>query len=187
MKKVIILNGPPSSGKDTLTDALVEYYNEEGVPATHARFKTKLYDLVQCVYTLMDAEMEYLKIHKEDTSTLLGDISFRQALIKVSEEVIKPNYGQEYFGISAVKSLREGINIFSDGGFIEEAKCLAEHVGAENIILVRLFRPDTSFSGDSRTHIFPEGFESFEFDNVYSIDDSATYLIRLLKGFVQRR
>lgn len=185
--KVVILNGPPSSGKDTLTDEMVKYYADNNIPCHHLRFKTKLYDLVQCVYSLTDEDMQHLKINKEVPNTKLDGLSFRQSLIKVSEEVIKPNYGKNYFGISAAKAVKPGINIFSDGGFNEELDDLVKKVGTTNIILVRLYRQETSFEGDSRTYIYPQhlGIASFDFENRFDIEKSTEYLLDALKGFIE--
>ena len=187
--KVVILNGPPRSGKDTLTDAMISGFAWQGVPCHHLRFKTKLYDLVQCVYSITDSTMEVMKYNKEVPNTLLDDITFREALIKVSEEAIKPNYGQDYFGIAASKALQPGINIFSDGGFKDELNPLIQAVGKDNIIIVRLHRKGTSFMGDSRTYLYTEDtdVESFDFYNEHTIDTSTRKLVSSLHNFIYRK
>ena len=53
-------------------------------------------------------------------------------------------------------SPEEGINFVSDGGFASEVIPLVEEVGAENILVLRIHRPDCSFEGDSRD--FCDGF-----------------------------
>jgi hypothetical protein len=97
-----------------------------------------------------------------------GGLSVRQAMIKVSEEVIKPVYGKNYFGESAAKTLAEGkLNIFSDSGFMEELIPIRNKVGAENILLIRLIREGCTFKGDSRGYLDPRvaGIKSIVINN----------------------
>jgi hypothetical protein len=91
---------------------------------------------------------------KEIPRDQLGGRSPRQALIYVSEEVVKPAFGQDYFGRYAAQRLTPGaLHIFSDGGFIKEIQPVIDAVGPENLLLVQLHRDGFSFEGDSRRYI----------------------------------
>jgi len=96
-------------------------------------------------------------------------LSMRQALIKVSEEVIKPNFGKDYFGKATAMSiincdaynLDEDIFYITDSGFIEELDRFVDIVeeqtnGCNHVyLLVNLYRDGTSFEkyNDSRSYI----------------------------------
>lgn len=151
MTKVIILNGAPNCGKDIAAQALAEC---DGF--AHKEFKTKLFELTKAIYSVTEDQWDqmYTRENKESGFENLDGLSPRQALIKVSEEVIKPNYGQDYFGKSAVRNLEAGqINVFSDGGFVEELVPLVEAVGLDNVLVIQINRQGCSFDGDSRDYL----------------------------------
>lgn len=148
--RVIILNGPPFSGKDDAAKHLCANY-----PNFHHReFKAQLFKLTKTIWGITDTEWDFLytRENKEIPSHMLGGMSPRQALIHTSEVVIKPNYGKEYFGVYAAKTLDPGINVFSDGGFVEEIAPLIRSVG-DKILVVRIHRPGHTFKGDSRSYL----------------------------------
>lgn len=150
-KKVIILNGPASSGKDDAAKHLSTHYSN----THHREFKAQLFKLTMLIWGVTQETWDYLytRERKEIKTHLLGGMSPREALIHTSEVVIKPNYGKRYFGVFAAKTLKDGVNIFSDGGFAEEVLPLVDAVGAGNILVVRIHRPGYTFAGDSRTYL----------------------------------
>lgn len=153
MKKVVILNGPPSCGKD---DGALHLIDELG--GVKREFKDQLFRLTKLIWNIDDETWDYLyqREFKEQPTPLLGGMSPRQSLIHTSETVIKPNYGKTYFGVCAARTLSDGVNFFSDGGFVEELQPIIDEIGEENILVIRIFRPDHSFSSDSRQYL-PDG------------------------------
>ena len=91
----------------------------------------------------------------------------RDAMIHMSENVLKPLFGKDVFGIMAAKSLEDGVNIFSDGGFAEEVQCLLDEVGVDNFMLIHVTRKGCSFEGDSRDYVTG-------FPNTYTIHNDGT-------------
>ncbi|CAM0062137.1 deoxynucleoside monophosphate kinase [Vibrio phage K406] len=86
--------------------------------------------------------------------------SKREALIYVSENVIKPSFGEDAFGKALVAQLPEnGIVFVSDSGFPEELQPVIDHVGVENVLVVRIQREGCTFEGDSRSYLDPDMFE----------------------------
>lgn len=78
----------------------------------------------------------------------------------MSENVIKPSFGKDAFGKAFVNSLpEEGIVFVSDSGFPEELQPVIDHVGSDNVLVVRIQREGCSFEGDSRDYLTPEMFE----------------------------
>ena len=184
--KVIILNAPKDSGKDTIADAICK----KVLGTKHRQFKQKLYectatlfnwDLDAFVYaaehrvlkekpvaTLTVPSVEFHKITaltKSNRAFTVDDnynvpISPREALIYVSEIVIKPRFGDKYFGTSAAALLKDdtGGTIFSDGGFQEELLPIVDVVGENNVYIVQFTRGGKlDFSGDSRDWLQPYG------------------------------
>ena len=158
--KVVILNGPPNCGKDTLADAM--WHDYTGAQVERRAMKDGLIDLTA---DLLLVDREWFRVvcadrdWKEEPMDRLGGRSPRQALIYVSEEVVKPAFGSDYFGRYAANNLEQGaLNIFSDGGFVEEVIPLLNAVGLDNVLLVQLFRNGCSFEGDSRSYLPREMF-----------------------------
>lgn len=90
-------------------------------------------------------------------------LSSREALIYVSEVLIKPRFGDDYWGkkrAEHVKWLVEDscCNIVLDGslGFVEEVEPLLDIVDKENILVIRVEVDGEDTKGDSR-HLIEEG------------------------------
>jgi hypothetical protein len=80
----------------------------------------------------------------------------RECLIHVSEDIIKPMHGAQYFGEQAAAQMQPGYNIFTDGGFGPELEAIIEK--ADDVILIQLSRDGYDFSSDSRNYINPEDY-----------------------------
>lgn len=162
---VTILNGPPSSGKDTLADMLIEKAKAGGVENVHhLRFKDVLY---QETADHFDVPIGYLidvatdTIQKEKPLAVLQGKTPREALIHVSENIIKPLHGDDYFGkktkekmLSLVAGDEFEINYFviSDSGFYEELAALCgPHISS--LTFIKISREGHSFKGDSRKYL----------------------------------
>lgn len=152
--RVFILNGPPGIGKDTLADNISRLM---GYPV--AMFKQALYAETAKYFHVSKQYMTNIataRETKERPNSYFAGTSPRQALIHVSENVIKPRYGKEFFGLKAVEHLQVydgeyGNFVFSDGGFPEECECLVKH-GYE-VHIIQLHHPDFDFSKDSRNYV----------------------------------
>jgi hypothetical protein len=156
---VLILNAPPNSGKDTIADYLVANHGY-----TKLSFKSALFELLYKVFSITDPEqfMEeyYTREAKEQPCSLLriGDriMSPREALIFLSESVVKPLWGDAYFGTRAaqlIDSTTSNLYVFADGGFLAELIPLVDKVGAENITVAKIERDGCTFVGDSRGYV----------------------------------
>lgn len=150
----VILNGPPGVGKDTLAEMLEEY------GFAHCAFKHQLY-----ADTAIHYELDYTHFVAAATDRKTKEEPYleygmtpRDMLIHVSENVMKPQFGEDYFGkAAAMNCLMQGFTlvVFSDGGFGAEVEQLDEFFN--HTIVVRLQREGYSFGGDSRTYL--HGFE----------------------------
>jgi len=172
LNHAIILNGPPGVGKDTIASLLVQKI--DGM-RTHS-FKEALYDATTKYFGLIDGNIQALCNNRstkeqphfrlklgfmgEGTELLLSP---RQALIFVSEHVIKPMHGNRYFGNIAKQYCRnydlQNV-VFPDGGFWAEIQELEEVY--RRVSIVRLHRDGFDFRNDSRDYIdSPDAIDVF--------------------------
>ena len=156
MSRVLILNAPPGVGKDTLAGCMEDNYGMYPLS-----FKAPLFDMVYAIL----GEPKYLEFlelyddreHKEIRQAMLGMKSPREFMIDISERMIKPCMGNDYFGQRALAAVNAAACtvVFSDGGFADEVKPLVD--AGHEVHIVQLQREGYTFAGDSRTYITIEG------------------------------
>lgn len=99
-------------------------------------------------------------------------LSIREAMIYISELIVKKRFNQDWFGQERVRRMKkfehnysyiDGVNmdfnlVFTDDscGFEDELPPLFDYVGNENVLLIRLFREGFNFEGDSRQYVSPD-------------------------------
>jgi hypothetical protein len=119
-------------------------------------------------------------------------LSQREAMIYISEVVMKPKFSNNYFGVARAKAIQDGeIAVDSSTGFVEELPPLIERLGQENILLIRIHREGTTFEGDSRNYI-PDGVitNTVDVNSVYGeltkyLEDVENVVSKFLKGATQ--
>jgi len=99
-----------------------------------------------------------------DTYKVTLNLSVREAMIYVSEVIVKPRWGEDYFGKARMEKPQHYGNcdwVFYDdssasfNGDSVELDAAIEHFGQENCLLIRIYGRG-SFDGDSRGYI-PNG------------------------------
>jgi hypothetical protein len=134
--------------------------------------KSKLFDWVCLFYNITKQdffENYYTRDKKEIKSKTFNGLSPREAMIHVSEDVIKPLLGQDYLGVYTANNLDvDKINIISDAGFIKEVKAVEDKVGFNNCIIIKIKREGYDFSSDSRSEL-PDKFLDIP---TYTIDNN---------------
>lgn len=168
---IVILNGPKFSGKDTLAKLLLKLFPT----AIHARMKDVLYTSSYENWRIERRDISFSEwvalcndpILKDLPVTWLGNStapqrSPREALIYMSEEIIKKNDGPNGVALRTVRKLKQQypdykdrMFIFSDGGFNNEVQCLLDtfEITRKHMTVVRIDRQGCSFAGDSREYI----------------------------------
>ena len=183
MKKIFLFNGPPGSGKDTIANIFKDIVKDVYLYKMAYPLKEGSHKLLGLVGSL--EELEPIKEnpinfgllddfvennhHLIKPLKLIDDsIDLRQFYIHLSENVMKPLFGNDIFGKLAVQYITQSKNKFvaiSDCGFESEVKPLIEHYGKDNFVLVRLHREGKSFANDSRNYIDISGVQTYDVQN----------------------
>ena len=181
---IIILNGPPGSGKDAIAGWITKLNYE------HIHFKSRLFD-VAIALSGVD-ETDWFERYndrelKETPWDKINGMSQRELMIHVSENVIKKIHGSGIFGTELAHEIQSDQNyVVSDGGFAEEIQTLADAVReTHDLFVVRINRPGYTFDGDSRRYVYPselEGVKGFEIVNYEDrVADVTLNLLRLVE------
>ena len=170
---LIIFNSGPGGGKDSSVELLLHLVPE----AQHHTFKKALVDATLRFYEIDPAVWQawYTREGKELPRPELHGKSCRQALIHVSEHVLKPTFGEGCLADLFVKHCPQAPYILaSDGGFDVELNVTASSF--HRVYVVRLHRDGTSFNNDSRTYLYaqpntPPNVSFFDLDNNGTLAD----------------
>lgn len=206
--KFLLLNGTKGCGKDTLADYLIARSRGH---TTKLETKEPLYELVPILFNInkevfmnayLNRELKELPLEglylNTDKFNMLGIvcdpdlkaykeigggycISPRLAMIYVSEVVVKPSMGYDWFGITRAVRAKAMLNtnqliIDPSCGFEEEVHPLIKAVGQENIMLLRIHsdREGCTTKGDSRKYIPDEVIDKTE--DIDNNGDISSYL-----------
>lgn len=154
--KVILINGPPSSGKDFAGKIIHQNWPNSYIFkfATHVKSRSQkaVLDFEGCEDITMFEDC------KDDPSDWLLGKTPRQLWIAFSEKFMKPLFGNDVFGNFLLRDMipylyKIEIAIVTDSGFEEEAKVLIDNLGAKNIYLIKLSRDGCDFGHDSRGYL----------------------------------
>lgn len=155
MAKIIILNAPPGAGKDTI-GKLVEQHSTK-----HVRMLSFKQPMFEIALAILGAKRygDFITAYndreqKEKQHDFLMGMTCRQFMIWISESVIKPTFGNDYFGKRFDEIAKESDYpvICTDGGFPDEVIALVE--AGHEVMLCRLHRRGFGFQGDSRDFIY---------------------------------
>ena len=178
--RVVLLNGPPYSGKDEAAKALCTRL-WKGRQPLHMKFSQPLKDGCKSIFRLTDEEVRFYESSKEEKerarSRLMG-MSWRQAQIWLSEEGMKPKFREDVFGKLATNELDNALNrgsfspfvVFSDCGFSAECAEVVRHSKPNNILLIRLHRDGSTYTGDSRSYIELPTVKSVDLWNKHTLE-----------------
>lgn len=201
VKKVILFNGPPSSGKDQAALSMERLLENKapidgGIPYRPRRMKMAepLKQAVHALYGLPFScehyEREYGSSWKDTPQPEFFGHTPRSVYISMSEEYAKVQQGESFFGrvLARKMQLDKQSNVFliSDAGFLNEVVPLALAYGKEKLLVVELEREGKTFEGDSRdyigaqlqTHPVTRGTKVIRIPN----NDSIMMLRHLLQG-----
>jgi len=180
--KIILINGAPGSGKDTLASLMkpaMDSILTEDMDVHILPMKLSLVDQVQKYFNIpKEVWDKRYEPYKETSWDLLYGMSPRQALIWMSEEVTKPKFGADFYGKEHCNFIKkctqkDSIILIPDSGFVEEVFHLCESFGKDNCVMVNVYREGTDFSKDSRYLITGEmvDIKGYDVRNNRTVED----------------
>jgi hypothetical protein len=162
-KKIICLNGPPGSGKDTGAFAILGFCARHAawMQGTHEKFAEPLKAGVHKLFGMFEGWNRFdnpTHAHlKDEVHRDLFGMTPREAYIWMSEKCVKPLLGEDAFGQMMEHNLRRNprasFHVISDCGFAPELVPIIRYVGPENVLILELHASGKDFSGDSRGYI----------------------------------
>lgn len=188
MNKIILLNGPAGSGKDTIGRFLVDKLNKAGI----YKFADPIKKAVAALFDLSPEEYQFYfetQQGKNNPSPRFNNKTPREWLISFSEDFAKKNGGPQIFGKILGDKLRTNFSsgviesaVVTDSGFLPEAEAVLNTFGNEvDVYLIRLNRTGYKFDGDSRGYIhlkelFPNNVVELDVHNnegmvIHSVDN----------------
>jgi hypothetical protein len=151
--KIILLNGPPRSGKDTVGHLIQAFTG-----AFSTKFAKAVKDGAHALTGLTDVPHDFFETCKDQPTTVFAGMTPREFYIHYSEVVMKPLFGARVFGLRTAQELagpfKQGrICVVTDSGFEAEALAVADLFGALRVELWKIYRDGTTFDGDSRSYV----------------------------------
>ena len=150
---IIFINGPPGSGKDEAADIIRRRVHRSVTVRLSSPLKRGLQELLGLDFQEWNEMLR--QGNKDKPITFHSNVTTRQALIKLSEEYLKPIFGKDIFGQIAVRKMRglAASHYILDIGFNEELVPILDKYSRGNCRLLRLSRPGCSFDNDSRYYV----------------------------------
>jgi hypothetical protein len=167
--RVVLLNGPPGSGKDTAGLAITRTFN-----SSIMKFAGPIKRAVHADFNLPpDTPDDIFENCKDDPNPALFGHIPRKEYIHKSEQDMKPRFGPDFYGLLALRTLwrdyERGTRLFvvTDSGFASEAEPIVNFVGRLNCLLIRIYAElrGKTFQGDSRSYITIPGVLTLEISN----------------------
>lgn len=151
--KIVFLNGPPHSGKDTLAGFIqIQYKN-----IARTKFASPLKIACHEILGLDVNEDAYENAKNIESPDFFGKTP-REFYIQMSETFMKPKFGTDVFGYVWLRRNRHFLDamnliIVSDCGFEGELLPILKHVDESDCCIIRLHRQDCDYSKDSRGYV----------------------------------
>ena len=182
-RPLILLNGPPRSGKDEGAKLLYTKYN-----AHWFRMSQPLKDTVRAMFNMTSLQQQACEDKKDTRMEFLFDRTYREVQIAVSEEFMKPYFGSNVLGHLAARRVANSASrmfVCSDSGFLSEAFPFIQLFGPASVLVVRLHRRGCNFDNDSRSYISVPGATNIDLENHYSLAAYQDNLLEVVKAWLR--
>lgn len=162
-KIAILLNGPPRAGKDTAVDAILK---SSLTDMEVYKFTRPVKDLTHRNYGLACEHDAYEEL-KDTPLPEFGGRTPRQAYIETSsrEKALKGEDAIAKMFVDAVLDAEAQIILNPDCGDDMEALCVADALGVENVLVIRISKEGKDFSQDCRTWVTSSDLQIVDIEN----------------------
>ena len=200
--RVILFNGPPSSGKDTsaflLEAAIVKALGRDAGEVIQAKFAACLKEDVHR-YLGLPEQHNFYEMRKDQRLPQFRGATPREAYINFSEGFGKATFGQTYWierfwerasariaSIVAVKPETPVFFLVSDAGFQVEVDFLLKVLNPQQICLFGMRRAGKDFSNDSRGPVHLPQSAQYAVENSGTYEDLETKVVGYFKDYLHR-
>ncbi len=189
--KILLINGPAGSGKDSIAKQLFPNPAKQGV--LFEKLALPIKHAIAAMFQLSpdDYQLFFESPEKDKESPLFFNKTPRQVLIAFSEIFAKPQIDHNVFAElfcrrvdwAAKVNPKLRLVVVTDCGFKDELDYIVSKYGSKNVGLARLQREGYTFTNDSRNYITPDSPLDFyvSLDNNGTLEDAATALYNPLK------
>lgn len=186
MVSIVLLNGPPRSGKDTAASAITAAFS-----AFHYKLSHPLKVAIPAFFGLED-QQHALEAQKDQKLRELYGVTFRKAQQDLSEVWAKPLFGKDVLGHIAVRHLRNHsgpgrVCVVSDTGFVEEIIPIVEAFSHRNVLIIQLRRDGCTFDGDTRSYVDYNGVTVQELYNRHDLEGFKAQVVRAVERWHDQR
>lgn len=190
---VVVFNGPPYCGKDTLARMLADHMESQGVnsPVKEESLSLPLRHVAYAMVGETYNDASYAAF-KETPFAEFGNRTGRQLMIDVSESFLKQVYGEKIMAQMLVARNSDwldtdGVLLIRDGGFQIEISAMLDEIIADNIYVVQIHRDGCSFDNDSREWVrHPNSARMMQVWNNGSLNDLRTEAARIYGRLVNQ-
>lgn len=190
-KLLILLNGAPRAGKNTVAAHLADFWGFDQLSlAWRLRwYATDLYESAINNRYDPDARMRpdifFDDAVKDKPSPYLGEHTPREVLIRLSEGYFKPLFGVDFWAQQLAQFIRRERPpraVVTDLGFPYEVAPLA--ATSDRTVLFRVYRPGFTYAGDSRGYVVDSGLETYEIlaETVPELTAKVDMAMRMITG-----
>lgn len=186
-RKIILLNGPPRSGKDETAKIILNKCNS--LFCEKAKIIRLADPLLQCLHSMFPQITDY---EEQKSDIVCGELTPRQWIISFAEEFAKKKSGKNTFVNIALEKIKQSNQntyfVVPDLGFDEEIDGFIEFAQQNadvEIILIRMHREEYDFKGDSRKYIYADDKHNIEQMDVYNYGTIPELKNKILKLFAE--
>jgi hypothetical protein len=176
---IVLLNAPPRAGKDAVAQEL--FTRRKSIYRSYS-FARVLKNIAHAIAGLEGVSHSHFENSKDTATNELPTkknglpYTPRELYIDVSENMIKPHFGKDFFGRRAIAKIKQVLQqgqilLVTDAGFVEEAKTLLQT--EIPMIQIQIRRDGCSFANDSRSYWQHPDVPCFEVNNDGTVKELA--------------
>jgi hypothetical protein len=178
---IILLNGPPGCGKDTIAKII-----KKKIESKDYKMAKPIKDAFSALFGIQGQLLHELIEERKDEAffTANANITPREVLIKLSEEFMKPMFGDDCFGQVAINNLGKiawkHLTI-SDSGFNAEIPPICEAFGYDKVKAILIERLGYEWDSRERLDCDTIGIEGTWLMNHYDLELLDAQVSRILR------
>ena len=186
LPKIIAVCGLMRSGKDTVSNYLVDQYGYQNVKIADTLKKT--------LGVLFGFNHDQLEGNKKDALDPYWEITPREAMQFFGTEIMQyeiqkllPNIGRKFWMSSLLGKLStdpDQLYVISDMRFVHEYECLVNKFDRKNVFIIKISRPDVTCNPCK--HSSESEYEFIKEDVMIINDDTITSLHKKIDNLINQ-